>query len=111
MGDEIPEEVEKFFHDYDKVCEHCMIKRKYDPALVDCPKAQCDNSGDEAFQKLLTNDCLSDCSTEICATNFRILRTEHDNCDNHPMSESAEKGLHSYEEKCEEQNCNLLSED
>jgi len=111
LHDEVPTSVEDSFHDFEGKCEECSITKKRDPNLDECPDAKCDNSGNEAYQVLLTNGCLTDCSVEICKDNYQILRSEHDNCDHDTLDVSAETGLHSYEDVCEAQNCNSLKTD
>ena len=113
LHDEVPEAVEDSFHDYEDVCEEeCIIFRRRDPVLADCPAAVCEGSkGDNAFAAMVEADCMSDCSSETCSTNYKILRTEHDNCENGGVGMTAETGLHDLEEICEAQNCNSLFTD
>jgi hypothetical protein len=111
LHDEVPSPVEDAFHDFEAVCEHCAITRKRDPDLSNCPFSVCDNRGDEAYQALLTEGCVNDCSSSTCGNNYQILRTEHDNCDDGTISESAETGIHDLEEICEAFNCNSLLTD
>lgn len=109
---EVPSPVEDGFHDYEGVCEECAIQRKRDPELPDCPDAVCDKRGNEAYQVLLTSNCLNNgCNSTICAENYRILRSEHDKCDHDTLSKSAESGIHDFEEICESNNCNSLLTD
>merc|ERR1712037_259885 len=110
LHDEVPEDVEKEFHDFEKSCREyeCLIGKKYDPELPDCPPSVCGNQGDLAFQVLESNNCKADCSTEVCSANYKILRSEHDNCAEDTLTLEAETGLHDFEELCEEQNCNAL---
>jgi hypothetical protein len=111
LHDEVPSPVEDAFHDFEAVCEHCAITRKRDPDLSNCPVSVCDNRGDEAYQALLTEGCVNACSSSTCANNYQILRSEHDNCDDGTISESAETGIHDLEEICEAFNCNSLLTD
>lgn len=43
-----------------------------------------------------------------CGSNCQILRAEHDNCEHDILSESAESGIHTFEEIFEPFNCNSL---
>eukprot|EP00555_Chaetoceros_dichaeta_P002495 CAMPEP_0198251970 /NCGR_PEP_ID=MMETSP1447-20131203/2621_1 /TAXON_ID=420782 /ORGANISM="Chaetoceros dichaeta, Strain CCMP1751" /LENGTH=233 /DNA_ID=CAMNT_0043937107 /DNA_START=129 /DNA_END=830 /DNA_ORIENTATION=- len=108
---EVPEPVEDAFHDYEGICEECEIVRRRNFELSDCPTAICDGRGNTAYQVLLTSGCLTNCMSSVCGTNYQILRTEHDNCDHDSLSESAETGIHDFEEICEPFNCNSLLED
>eukprot|EP00586_Coscinodiscus_wailesii_P017503 CAMPEP_0172499884 /NCGR_PEP_ID=MMETSP1066-20121228/132188_1 /TAXON_ID=671091 /ORGANISM="Coscinodiscus wailesii, Strain CCMP2513" /LENGTH=238 /DNA_ID=CAMNT_0013273869 /DNA_START=149 /DNA_END=865 /DNA_ORIENTATION=+ len=112
LHEEVPQIVENSFHDYEDVCEHCDIRRKRDPALGDCPSAVCDTRGNDAFATLVSSGCLDNCDTSVCASNYYVLRSEHDNCEHDTLEESAENGIHNFEEVCESNNCNsLLSEE
>jgi hypothetical protein len=106
---DVPELSEDSFHIYEGKCEECSIIKKRDPALVDCPPAKCDDSGNAAFQGLLANNCLTDCSTDVCAGFYQVLRVEHDRCGHDTLSQVSENGLHEYEEPCEAVSCNALS--
>merc|ERR1712032_479920 len=57
---------------------------------------------------LESNNCKADCSTEVCSANYKILRSERDNCAEDTLTLKAETGLHDYEEICEDENCNAL---
>jgi hypothetical protein len=111
LHDEVPSPVEDAFHDFEEVCEHCAITRKRDPDLSNCPISVCDNRGDEAFEALLKGGCVNGCSSPTCGNNYQILRSEHDNCDDGTISESAETGSHDLEEICEAFECNSLLTD
>jgi len=102
---------EDAFHEFEGVCEHCAISRKRNFDLTDCPIAECDSRGDTAYEVLLTENCLADCSTNVCGENYQILRTEHDNCEHDTLSESAETGIHDFENVCGKFNCNSLLTD
>jgi hypothetical protein len=108
LHDEVPPPVEDAFHDYEETCEHCAITRKRDPDLSNCPVHVCDNRGDEAYQALLTEGCVNECSSSTCGINYQILRSEHDNCEDGTISQSAETGIHDLEEMCVAFNCNSL---
>jgi hypothetical protein len=108
LHDEVPSPVEDAFHDFEEVCEECKITRKRDPDLPNCPAPVCNNRGDKAYGALLTEGCINACSSSTCGSNYQILRTEHDNCDDGTISESAETGIHDLEEICEPFNCNSL---
>merc|ERR1712087_468878 len=111
LHEDVPAPVEDSFHDYEGVCEECSIKRMRDPDLPDCPAAECTDKGNDAYQKLLSSDCLTNCNSTICTENYQILRAEHDNCDHDTLSEVADSGIHSFEEICEAQNCNSMMTD
>lgn len=53
----------------------------------------------------------ANCETSTCATNYRILRAEHDLCDEDTLSQNAETGIHDYEKICEDFNCNVLTDE
>ena len=111
LHDEVPGPVEDAFHDFEDACGGCKITKKRDPDLLDCPAAVCDNRGDRAYQVLLTSGCLDDCSTSVCASNYQILRAEHDLCDHDKLSESSETGIHDFEEICAAFGCNVLTDE
>jgi hypothetical protein len=111
LDTEVPSPVEDAFHDFEAVCENCEITRKRDPDLSNCPVFVCDNRGDKAYEALLTEGCVNACSSSTCGNNYQILRSEHDNCDDGTVSESAESGFHDLEESCEAFNCNSLLTD
>lgn len=104
--DEIPEEVEDGFHDYDASCVPCSIGRAYIDGAPDCPAAKCDESGNEAYAALLDGGCQSDCSSAECRDDYFILRVEHDVCPHDTLTRAAEEGLHDLEGPCAEQLCN-----
>mmetsp|Transcript_3906 Transcript_3906/g.6532 ORF Transcript_3906/g.6532 Transcript_3906/m.6532 type:complete len:237 (-) Transcript_3906:86-796(-) len=108
LHDQIPGVIEDSFHDYDEVCEHCEIFRRRDPILTNCPASVCDGRGTDSYGAMLVAECLSDCSSTACGANYKILRTEHDNCPEGSISDSAETGIHDFEEICEPYNCNSL---
>jgi len=105
--DDIPEVVEDGFHDYDQSCTHCEIKRLFTEGAPSCPVPNCeDTSGNEAYVSLLDNNCLTDCTTEICRDHYFMLRAAHDSCEHDVLSTAAEKGLHDMEAPCAAQICN-----
>lgn len=111
LHEKVPSPVEDAFHDFEGGCEHCSILKKRDPNLPDCPDAVCDDRGNQAYQGLLTNGCLTNCNTSVCANFYRTLRAEHDLCDESTLDRSSETGIHDYEDVCEEFNCNVLPDD
>lgn len=106
LHDEVPEPLEDGIHAFEEGCQDCEIVRKPDPNLPNCPAANCNQSGDEAYQALLMGGCLNDCNTDHCITNYRILRVVHDTCPEDTLDPLSESGIHDYEETCEAHNCN-----
>uniref|UniRef100_A0A7S1BZH0 Uncharacterized protein n=1 Tax=Corethron hystrix TaxID=216773 RepID=A0A7S1BZH0_9STRA len=103
----IPQEVEDGFHDYDETCMHCKIKRLFTPGAPSCPAAVCtDGSGNQAYATLLDKGCVADCSSDECRDLFFTLRSVHDNCPHDALSRAAEEGLHDLEVPCADQICN-----
>ena len=111
LQDEVPAPVEDAFHAFEESCQGCQITKKRDPKLLDCPKAVCDDRGDRAFQVILTSGCFDDCSTSVCASNYQILRAEHDLCDHDTLSDSSETGLHEFEDICGAFGCNIMADE
>ena len=100
---EIPAEIEDSFHDYDDSCVACDIDHPFTEGAPDCPAVSCeDGSGNLAYTAMLDNDCLSDCSSEFCGTNFLTLLTVHDICDHDALNRAAEEGLHDMEDSCQD---------
>lgn len=110
LHDEVPSVVEDALHTYEGICEECTILKKSDPSLENCPVPVCDNRGNEAYRGLLTNGCLTNCATSVCAGHYQVLRAEHDICKHDTLDTAAEIGIHEYEDICEEFNCNVLAE-
>ena len=108
---QIPELVEDGIHIYEDACDDCYIVRQSDLTLSTCPEVNCDDgSGNVAYQALIQNDCLNDCSnSKLCGENFRILRAVHDLCDEDALDQVAELGIHDFEPPCELQGCNVGS--
>eukprot|EP00588_Corethron_pennatum_P005516 CAMPEP_0194292360 /NCGR_PEP_ID=MMETSP0169-20130528/45462_1 /TAXON_ID=218684 /ORGANISM="Corethron pennatum, Strain L29A3" /LENGTH=373 /DNA_ID=CAMNT_0039040519 /DNA_START=17 /DNA_END=1138 /DNA_ORIENTATION=+ len=105
--EDIPEEIEDGFHDYDQGCTHCAIKRLFTEGAPSCPIPNCeDNSGNEAYVSMMDNNCLTDCSTDVCREHYFMLRAAHDSCDHDVLSTASEKGLHDMEVPCAAQLCN-----
>ena len=104
----LPREIEDDFHDYDSVCKGCDISRKAQTGAEECPIPNCsDNSGNDAYLALAASNCLTDCSTDTCKTDFLTLRTVHDSCPHDTLSQAAEEILHDYEVPCIQHQCNV----
>ncbi|KAL3909722.1 MAG: hypothetical protein SGARI_002457 [Bacillariaceae sp.] len=104
--DGIPSEIEDGFHDFDEICKSCEISRIATDGAPACPTANCeDNSGNEAYEFLLDNGCLSDCTTDACNEAYLTLRVVHDSCDHDVLTTASEEGLHDFEDVCMV-NCN-----
>ena len=107
---EISSPVEDAVHQHEKSCEEgCSIGRRQDPALESCPTAVCDSSGEDAYIKLLLADCLTDCSSTICSTNYKILRSVYDSCPDSTLTPDVRTGIRNMEDSCADFNCNTLS--
>eukprot|EP00565_Helicotheca_tamesis_P002555 CAMPEP_0185726964 /NCGR_PEP_ID=MMETSP1171-20130828/2782_1 /TAXON_ID=374046 /ORGANISM="Helicotheca tamensis, Strain CCMP826" /LENGTH=239 /DNA_ID=CAMNT_0028395415 /DNA_START=747 /DNA_END=1466 /DNA_ORIENTATION=- len=105
--DGVPTQVEDGFHDYDETCTACNIARKPVENAPSCGTPNCeDGSGNDAYDALIEEGCLTDCSTPTCKENFHILRAVHDDCDHDSLSQAAEEGIHDLEESCAAQACN-----
>ncbi len=106
--DGIPKDVEDDFHDFDEVCTACEISRLFVEGAPNCPAPQCeDESGNTAYQTLLDEGCLADCSSDACKENFFTLRVTHDLCDHDVLSRTSEEGLHDMEDSCDMHICNI----
>lgn len=105
--DDMPNEIEDDFHDFDEVCESCDIQRAFIEGAPMCPTPNCaDDSGNEAYVSLVENDCASDCAPDACRDAFFLLVATHDNCDHDTLSVAAEEGLHDFEDVCTMHTCN-----
>jgi len=105
----IPEEVEDGFHDYDSSCRPCDIVRKYMEGSPDCPPSNCsDDSGNGAYESMVTEGCEVDCTSDKCRDLYFTLRVVHDDCAHNTLSKSAEEGLHDMEKTCEMYTCNAI---
>eukprot|EP00548_Thalassiothrix_antarctica_P017662 CAMPEP_0194194158 /NCGR_PEP_ID=MMETSP0154-20130528/75429_1 /TAXON_ID=1049557 /ORGANISM="Thalassiothrix antarctica, Strain L6-D1" /LENGTH=750 /DNA_ID=CAMNT_0038918561 /DNA_START=233 /DNA_END=2482 /DNA_ORIENTATION=+ len=70
---------------------------------IDCGNGQ---AMIEALAALNINDCLTDCTSEICETNFFIIQAHHDYCLESELPDDIEDGLHIFEDVCGE--CEIL---
>ena len=113
LEDDVPEEIEKDFHDYEDACIDCEIARQYDPTLPACPPADCSDDSDAitAYNTLVADNCQNDCTSTDCVNSYRIVRSFHDNCEEDDIPESIERGIHDFEESCSAANCNAQSAD
>ena len=110
--DALPQKVEDGFHDYDEVCASCDITRQRIDGLDDCMVSACDNSGNEAYDTLLTLGCNTDCTVAGCEEAYFTLLTTHDQCEHDILSDAAEDGYHDMEEACEDlYKCNAVGKD
>jgi len=112
--DQISEDLEKSFHDYDQSCKKwvCDIK-KYVEGAETCPDPNCtDKSGDEAYGRMLAAGCKDACDTADCKKDYLTLVSVHDSCPHDTLSETAEKGLHDMEDACQKlYKCNVKDAD
>lgn len=113
LEDQVPPAVEEGVHDYEGICMDCEISSLPNPDFPECPQANCkvDSEGNDAYQALLDNGCIADCSSDVCRDNFRILTATHDTCPEDTLTPEAEEGLHDLEEPCAAQGCNVLPVD
>mmetsp|Transcript_39006 Transcript_39006/g.94416 ORF Transcript_39006/g.94416 Transcript_39006/m.94416 type:complete len:236 (+) Transcript_39006:160-867(+) len=104
----VPDPVKDGIHFYEDACEECYILPGNDPSLPDCPDYSCtDGSGDAAYNNMLINGCLEDCTSAKCSADYKTLRLVHDLCDENAISPISETGIHDFEEICEDQRCNV----
>lgn len=109
--DQVHPTVERDLHDFEDACEDCDISRQPNPNFPACPEISCkvDGPGNAAYQALLTNGCLADCSSAACGENFRVLVAVHDTCPEDSLTQDAEEGIHDFEHPCENQGCNVVT--
>jgi len=118
--EDIPEEIEDGFHDFDESCVACAIQR----GLVDasdanstamkCPAVGCgddDDIGNDAYTALVENGCNIVCGSEVCRDLFLVMRVVHDICDHGTLRQVAEEGLHDLERPCAEHVCLLPNQE
>ena len=120
---DVPTEVEKGYHDYDEMCWHCLISRRYSPSHDMCPEVDCNEVelADFASSVLQTacgvvdddagedGEIESCCETEQTQSAFKLVLALHDACG--PTAPPiVDKLLHDYEYACEDYFCNSSSE-
>ena len=106
----IPEDIEDNFHDYDEICTLCEIRRQFVEGAPDCPAPSCeDQSGNEAYTSLMAQGCNLDCSSTECQSLFHVLLITHDACEHDVLSTAAEQGYHDLERACVNAVCNDVS--
>ena len=111
--DQVPEAIEDGLHDFEGVCEDCIIRRQYNPSLPQCPSITCSDptEANNAYADLTdaSNGCSSDCSAAVCRDAYQVIRAYHDSCDEDDISTMIETGIHDFEDVCEQQGCNIVS--
>ena len=109
----LPPAVERDFHQLVGIaaCEQasCEIGRAFEASLGSCPQPACDSMATQlaAVQTLADNSCDLDCSSSSCGDAFKIVRAAHDGCSEDEVAEAVETEIHSYEEACQLQECNV----
>merc|ERR1712057_31546 len=111
LSGEIPTELEQELHEFEDSCNSCEISRRYDSSLTTCPSVDCDDDSDamDAFD-VLEGECIASCDSDRCGSAFQILRAYHDGCDNNDIEEELEEALHSFEDLCAAQDCNVVND-
>eukprot|EP00579_Thalassiosira_antarctica_P001491 CAMPEP_0201872914 /NCGR_PEP_ID=MMETSP0902-20130614/5526_1 /ASSEMBLY_ACC=CAM_ASM_000551 /TAXON_ID=420261 /ORGANISM="Thalassiosira antarctica, Strain CCMP982" /LENGTH=236 /DNA_ID=CAMNT_0048399347 /DNA_START=50 /DNA_END=760 /DNA_ORIENTATION=+ len=105
----IPEDIEDGFHDYDVSCTACEISRAFTEGAPNCPAAKCDdNSGNDAYAAMAEAGCGTDCSSDACRDNYLTLLVTHDDCEHDTLSRASEEGLHDMERACVDVVCNSV---
>ncbi|QDZ17876.1 hypothetical protein HOP50_01g03820 [Chloropicon primus] len=106
--DVLPAAAEKLIHDYEDNYEECEIARQYDVSLPNCEPVSCADPSlfTNAVTTLANNNCNTTCGSPVCKAAIQTLLMGHDSCDHDELTEEAEKGLHDYEEACEDFLCN-----
>ena len=101
-------------HEFENFYDDCKIARQFDASLKMCPTVACASASTSlatADQTLATNNCSSSCTSEICSTTFQQIVRAHDTCNEDALPAAVEKALHSYEEICEDQLCNVVEKE
>jgi hypothetical protein len=56
---------------------------------------------------MINADCVNDCSTAFCSSNYKTLKAVHDLCEEDDLSTEAELGFHDFSEACIAESCNV----
>ena len=110
--DDIPHEVEHEIHDFESYYEECKIRRQYDSHLSNCPAVDCSNlftTDGDIVAEMGSYNCNTDCSSDECKIRYQKMLMYHDTCAENQLPTGLEKGMHDYEEKCENHLCNTAS--
>eukprot|EP00730_Choanoeca_flexa_P018785 TRINITY_DN9153_c0_g1_i1.p2 TRINITY_DN9153_c0_g1~~TRINITY_DN9153_c0_g1_i1.p2 ORF type:complete len:192 (-),score=46.74 TRINITY_DN9153_c0_g1_i1:1956-2531(-) len=106
----LSEYVTHAIHEFEDTCDGCIINRKHNENLDDCPSYDCSSSTEvEAAIATLNTSACSDCSSDACKAAFKKLRAAHDGCDHDDVPMSVENALHDFEDTCRLANadCNV----
>ena len=87
-------------HDGEESCACAAAEHGF---TIDCSDQEQMTS---ALAKLNENNCGKNCESEVCHTNFLIIRTHHDFCLEDVLPKPVEDSIHVYEDVCE--GCHIL---
>ena len=111
--EQVPASLETTIHAYESFYEDCEIARQYDKDLPKCPTVDCSTAKVDlatVTTDMQTNNCNTTCSSATCKLYFQKVLMAHDSCDEDAIPAAIEKTLHAYEESCEDQFCNSVTE-
>ena len=111
--EQVPDTLETTIHDYEGFYEDCEIARQFDADLSPCPAVTCSTAKVDLVTvttDMQTNNCNTTCSSNACKLLFQKVLMAHDSCDEDVIPSSIENTLHTYEEYCEAQFCNSVTE-
>lgn len=60
------------------------------------------NATIDALASLDSNNCVADCSSDVCRRSYFIIQTHHDYCFEDQVAPIVETGVHDYESACED---------
>ena len=110
--EQVPASLETTLHDYENFYDDCEVARQFDADLLKCPTVDCSTAKVDlatVTDDMQTNNCNTAC-TGACITLFRKVLMAHDSCEEDELPSAIEKTLHAYEESCEDQFCNSVTE-
>ena len=85
--------------------ESCACAAQADGFVIDCS-----NQGamEDAEGALASNDCNTDCTTEICHRNYLLVQSHHDYCLPTEVTTTLGDTMHLYEDSCGE-GCHIVA--
>ena len=111
---QLPAAVGNTIHDFESFYDDCLIKRQYDSTLKACPAVKCADAKTTlatADTTMLNANCSGVCKgVATCANTFKQIVRAHDDCSESLLPPSVEKALHKYEDICEEELCNTVTQ-
>ena len=111
--EQVPASLETTLHDYENFYDDCEVARQFDADLLKCPTVDCSTAKADlatVTTDMQTNNCNTTCSSATCKLYFQKVLMAHDSCEEDELPSAIEKTLHAYEESCEDQFCNSVSE-